>query len=280
MTINKLSIGEMAELNNTSIQTLRYYDNINLLKPVVTDADSGYRYYDIKQSANLDMIQHMKELGMSLKDIKSCFTSTADIQSLRKLLYEQKKAVKRKKEVLENMEFAIDASLENYTRYLNFPGIGSIQKEVIPERKIFCFDSGENIYDHNLDGYEYILRKLKKQVLLKHLPMVYFCNVGSIIREDILKKGAFHSSEIFLFINSSYNDSEAETIPDNTFMTIYCDSFLSEKMYAEKLFDYIKANNYIITGDYICEVIVELPLITSIERNMIIKLQVPVKKNI
>ncbi len=277
MKINKLSIGEMADLNNTSVQTLRYYDNIGLLKPVIIDPVSGYRFYDIKQSAILDMIQHMKELGMSLKDIQSCFSSTGDIQSLRKLLYKQKKSVRYKREALENIEFAIDASLDNYTRYLNFPGIGSIQKEVIPERKIFCFDSGENIYNHNLEGYEYILRKLKKQVLLKHLPMVYFCNVGSIIREETLKKGNFHSSEIFLFINSSYNDSEAEIIPDNTFMTIYCDSFSNEKKYAEKLFAYIENNNFMITGDYICEVIVELPLITSIERNMIIKLQVPVK---
>ena len=31
------------------------------------DAENGYRYYDIRQSAQLDMIQRMKALGMSLK---------------------------------------------------------------------------------------------------------------------------------------------------------------------------------------------------------------------
>ena len=34
----------------------------------------GYRYYDIRQSAQLDMIQHMKALGMSLKDIREQLT--------------------------------------------------------------------------------------------------------------------------------------------------------------------------------------------------------------
>ena len=278
MDMNRLSIGEMAELNNITIQTLRYYDSLDLIKPSFIDPESGYRYYDIRQSALLDLVQHMKELGMSLKEIKSCFNSTGDVHSLRKLLYKQKKAVQKKREELENIEFALDASLENYTRYLNFPGIGSIQKEVIPERKIFCFDSGENIYDHNISGYEYILRKLKKQIILRHLPMVYFCNVGSIIRKETLDKGDFYSSEIFLFINSTFNDTEAEIIPDNTFMTIYCDSFSHEKEYADMLFSHIKKKNYEITGDYICEVIVELPLVTAKERNMLIKLQVPVKK--
>lgn len=68
--MNKLSIGEMSELNNVSIQTLRYYDNLDLIKPLFTDPESGYRYYDIKQSALLDLLQHMKGLGMSLKEIK------------------------------------------------------------------------------------------------------------------------------------------------------------------------------------------------------------------
>ena len=38
------------------------------------DAENGYRYYDIRQSAQLDMIQHMKALGMSLKDIREQMT--------------------------------------------------------------------------------------------------------------------------------------------------------------------------------------------------------------
>jgi DNA-binding transcriptional MerR regulator len=68
--VDLLSIGEMAALNHTSVQTLRYYDKIDLLKPLYVDEDTNYRYYDIKQSAILDMIQYMKSLGMSLEQIK------------------------------------------------------------------------------------------------------------------------------------------------------------------------------------------------------------------
>ena len=51
-----LSIGEMAELNNISRQALRLYDRIGLLAPYYVDENTGYRHYDIRQCARLDMI--------------------------------------------------------------------------------------------------------------------------------------------------------------------------------------------------------------------------------
>lgn len=93
----------------------------------------------------------------------------------------------------------------------------------------------------------------------------------------ILKLEVFIHLKYFLFINNSYKSNESEIIPDNTFMTIYCDSFEREKEFADILFRYIEEEKYKIAGDYICEVIVELPIVASNERNMLIKLQVPVK---
>ena len=72
--MKELSIGQMARLNGLSEQTLRLYDRAGLFSPMYRDAENGYRYYDIRQSAQLDMIQHMKALGMSLKDIKEQMT--------------------------------------------------------------------------------------------------------------------------------------------------------------------------------------------------------------
>ena len=70
MKDDMLKIGEMAKLNKISIPTLRLYDEYGLLKPIYTDPETNYRYYNIRQNARLDMIQYMKELGMSLNEIK------------------------------------------------------------------------------------------------------------------------------------------------------------------------------------------------------------------
>lgn len=69
--MERLSIGKMTKLNHISEQTLRLYDRLGLLKPEMVDESNGYRYYDVKQSAQLDMIQYMKELGMPLRRL-SC----------------------------------------------------------------------------------------------------------------------------------------------------------------------------------------------------------------
>jgi len=43
------SIGETAQLNNVTIQTLRYYDKIGIFKPAHIEKNNGYRFYHIKQ---------------------------------------------------------------------------------------------------------------------------------------------------------------------------------------------------------------------------------------
>lgn len=65
------SIGEVAKLTNISIQTLRYYDQINLFKPSHVDAKSNYRYYKDSQLYYLDIIKSLKFLGTSLEEIKA-----------------------------------------------------------------------------------------------------------------------------------------------------------------------------------------------------------------
>ena len=76
-----LTVGEMARLNHISEQTLRLYDKRGLLSPSFR-GENGYRYYDIKQSAVLDIIQYMKSLGISLKEIGRQL-ETRDLGALR-----------------------------------------------------------------------------------------------------------------------------------------------------------------------------------------------------
>ena len=42
------SIGEMSKLYNISIETLRHYDRIGILKPEYINKKTGYRYYSTK----------------------------------------------------------------------------------------------------------------------------------------------------------------------------------------------------------------------------------------
>ncbi|SHI84281.1 effector-binding domain-containing protein [Clostridium cavendishii DSM 21758] len=62
-------IGDFSKLNKISIKTLRYYDEIGLLKPTKIDTESGYRYYSANQILRLNKIVALKSLGFSLNEI-------------------------------------------------------------------------------------------------------------------------------------------------------------------------------------------------------------------
>lgn len=275
--MEKLSIGKMAKINNVTVQTLRHYDQIGLLKPYFTDEISGYRYYHIKQSAVLDMIVYMKALGMQLEDIKEQFDKE-DIDVIKNMLFEQKKSTSLKIKELQQMQSAIQVCIDNYDRYPVVHKMGMIEVQHIEKRKIFCYDGKKNIYEHSLADYEYILRELKNQVIIQDLPMIYFCNVGTILRKNMLDDRKMYSTELFLFIDDNYeHETGIDYLPENDFLCMYCPSFTDEIEYAKKLFDYIEEHDYKIIGDYICEVVVELPIFDHDERNMLIKLQIPIE---
>jgi len=271
-----LPIGKMAALNHITVQTLRHYDKIGLLKPLRVDEETGYRYYDIKQSAILDMIQYMKSLGMSLEQIREQFRKE-DIEEIQDILRKQSRNIDNEIGRLHQMKRGVEACIRSYGRYLRMPDEGAITLETIPARKVFCYDGGINIYDHGLDTYEYILRELKKQVIIADLPMVYFCNVGSILRKEMIDAGKFESSEIFVFVDDDFEDQEGiEVIPGGNYVCTYFHSFWNERESARRLFHHIDEQGYQIIGDYVCEVVVELPIFDNNERNMYVRLQIPV----
>ena len=271
-----LPIGKMAALNHITVQTLRHYDKIGLLKPLHVDEETGYRYYDIKQSAILDMIQYMKSLGMSLEQIREQFRKE-DIEEIQDILRKQSRNIDNEIGRLHQMKRGVEACIRSYGRYLRMPDEGAITLETIPARKVFCYDGRINIYDHGLDTYEYILRELKKQVIIADLPMVYFCNVGSILRKEMIDAGKFESSEIFVFVDDDFEDQEGiEVIPGGNYVCTYFHSFWNERESARRLFHHIDEQGYQIIGDYVCEVVVELPIFDNNERNMYVRLQIPV----
>lgn len=275
--MKNISIGQMAKLNHISEQTLRLYDRLGLLIPYNRDSETNYRYYDIKQCAQLDMIQYMKSLGMNLKDIKE-HLKCKEISGIKSILYQKSKQIDEQINELKFQKRAVERTIKSFERYESSPPNGKILVEYIEKRKMYCIDSGVNFYDYGIETYEKILRELKERLIADHLPQIYFCNAGSILRQENLVQHRFYSTEVFVFVDQDFVPSELiTTIPASNYICIYCDKFEKEKEYAEKLLRAVKEEGYIIYGDYICEVIAELPLIDNGERGMFLRLQIPIK---
>ena len=70
------SIQVLARLSGTTTRTLRWYDQIGLLKPSRT-AESGHRYYGPAEVDRLQDILYYRALGVGLSQIKACLDDPA-----------------------------------------------------------------------------------------------------------------------------------------------------------------------------------------------------------
>jgi DNA-binding transcriptional MerR regulator len=69
-----ITIKEFASLCGCNAQTLRYYDKIDLLKPVKVDQWSGYRYYAKTQAIDFVRIKNLQAADFSIEEIKTLLT--------------------------------------------------------------------------------------------------------------------------------------------------------------------------------------------------------------
>jgi DNA-binding transcriptional MerR regulator len=64
-----MRIGDFSRLSRVSVKTLRYYDELGLIKPARVDEFTGYRYYEYDQYARLNRVLALRALGLSLDRI-------------------------------------------------------------------------------------------------------------------------------------------------------------------------------------------------------------------
>lgn len=79
-----LKIGDFSKKTGVSIRTLRYYDDIDLFKPIEIDLFTNYRYYSEEQIEDLNLINELKNIGFSLEEIKNCWNKFDDDKMLLK----------------------------------------------------------------------------------------------------------------------------------------------------------------------------------------------------
>lgn len=77
-------IGDFSKKCGVSVKTLRYYDEINLFKPVDIDLFTGYRYYSDEQLEDIKIILMLKDASFSLEEIKEYWNNFNDNIMLNK----------------------------------------------------------------------------------------------------------------------------------------------------------------------------------------------------
>jgi len=130
------TIGEFAAKAGVTLRTLRYYDNIGLLKPSAHN-EGGHRLYSTHDFAKLQKILTLKFIGLSLEDITNIIKYDVKEQDFKKSLEIQKSIMEEKINHMNMVMNAIDETLHmvdndnvlNWDRFINIINIINIDKK-------------------------------------------------------------------------------------------------------------------------------------------------------
>ncbi|WCN78750.1 MerR family transcriptional regulator [Micromonospora sp. LH3U1] len=80
------TIGDFARLGRVSVRMLRHYDSIGLLRPASVDPHTGYRFYQADQLRRLNRVIALKDLGLTLEQVRVIVDDAVDVAELRGML--------------------------------------------------------------------------------------------------------------------------------------------------------------------------------------------------
>lgn len=110
-------IGDFSKMTKLTVKTLRYYDEVGLLKPVYINSATGYRFYATRQLITLQKIVALKQLGLSIQEIKEIMSGN----NLKKFLEKRKLTVQleldQKKDQLSRIETILSNEEEIFMKY-------------------------------------------------------------------------------------------------------------------------------------------------------------------
>ncbi|MEG6615996.1 MerR family transcriptional regulator [Peptococcaceae bacterium 1198_IL3148] len=193
--VKYLTTGEFAKLCKVNKQTLFYYDQIGLLSPVFKN-EKGYRFYSINQIELLYVIDLLKDLGMSLSDIKQ-YTQNKSPESFLTLMYQKKEEIVKKRQEIEMKEKLIETkiALMEKASQLDF---NRITLEHLPEATLYLSRNIENITD---EEFVEVLSEFIDELNESQLDTGY--PIGGIIKREQILKGEF-SKYSYLYIEQPH----------------------------------------------------------------------------
>lgn len=155
------TIGEFSRFAQVTPDQLRHYDHLELFVPAYVDKQTGYRYYKAAQLPDLNRILSLKDLGLSLDQIKTMLSDKITTDEIRGILKHQhivsKETIRYEQQRLKRVEARLryleqNDSLSAFTVMEKTQPVQpwlSIQKQVYPKMDNSAFFS--HVYQACLD---------------------------------------------------------------------------------------------------------------------------------
>lgn len=128
-----IKIGEFSKLVHVPVPTLRYYDQVGLLKPIEVDRFTGYRYYSVNQLPRLNRILALKGLGFSLEQIGAALDEGITPEEMRGMLRLRHAQISQQLQEVQGQLVEVEARLQHIERESEISNYDVILKHVEPQ---------------------------------------------------------------------------------------------------------------------------------------------------
>ena len=190
-----LPIGQFAALHGVNKKTLMWYDEVGLFRPAVVNSQNGYRYYSYQQSQTLETILLLREMGVSVKEIKA-FMQERSAASMEKLLGEKIEELDRE----ISHKKAVRETLAKHRRNMQTLLSMDLEEISIVEKKGRRLVTVELSADTSFEkAVEMITDETKKY----QLSYLHDASYGSMIAVESLYAGNFEAMMVQVFLLKS-----------------------------------------------------------------------------
>lgn len=136
----RLKIGDFARICQVSVSALRYYNEVGLLKPAHKDEWTGYRYYDLDQLPMLNRILALKDLGLSLEQIRQLLGEELPAEQIRGMLRLKRAELQEQaREIIERLA-RVETRIQQIEMEGKMPDYEVVVKKVEPIRAAILHD--------------------------------------------------------------------------------------------------------------------------------------------
>lgn len=232
------TIGQLSKLFNIKIPTLRYYDEVGLLKPAQVNEETHYRYYTTAQFERLNVITYLRTLDLSLDSIRDFFEAR-DTAKLEGMLREQKARVQQQIVTLQNVEARIDTRLSQVEDAIHST-LGKIEIVELPTIPVISLKENYRP-DEDIEFLISILRQrydVNKNIFLGKIAL-------SIAKEKLEQAEFDEYTSLLLILEPGDNKRATDVLPAGKYLRLrFHGTHDTAPVQYQKLMHYCHEHNY------------------------------------
>ena len=232
----KFTVSEMAQFACVTVDALKYYDREDLYKPAVVDKNTSYRYYTLEQYADIVLIRDLRNIGMSVTEIKD-FLQNRSVSNSTEMLMKRKREISEEIDALEWKLKSLSNILDRIRRYdFCFFDALDIQTKIFSDRLAVSFNENiRNDVDLKM-GFIHL-----ENSLYAHSSSTIDAVYGALVEIDNSDLENNHEgTQLFTLLSPGYEeyfgDEDIIIIPKGKYACTYFEgNFWKHKRYMENL---------------------------------------------